>query len=106
MDAQSKDTRRRKVIPTFDFGFQSAEIGLIHEYKALLPFTCSGDHLTDLFRFFLVRQGSYPISRNDVLEHCELREDGQLAYCKIIFDWFQMGLGRDRLERKGMQATK
>lgn len=76
MDAQNRNTRRRKAKPTFEFGFESAEIGLIHEYKALLPFTCSGNHLTDLFCLFLVRQSSYPISRNDVLEHRELRKDG------------------------------
>lgn len=106
MDAQSRNTRPRKVMPTFDFGFERAEIALIHEYKALLPFTCLGNHLTDLFGPFLVRQSSYPISRNDVFEHCELREDGQFADCKIILDRLRMRLGRDRLERKGMQTTE
>lgn len=76
MDVQSKDMRRRKVMPTFEFGFETAEIGLIHEYKALLPFTCPGNHLTDLFCFFFVRESSYPISRNDVFEYRELRKDG------------------------------
>lgn len=73
VDAQIPDTRRRKVVPTFDFSFESAEIGLIHEYKALFPFTCSGDHLTNFFCLFFVRQSAYPISRNDVFEHRELR---------------------------------
>ena len=67
---------RRKVIPTFEFGFESAEIGLIHEYKALLPFTCPGDHLTDLFCPFLVRQSPYSISRNNIFERRELRKEG------------------------------
>lgn len=67
---------RRKVIHTFEFGFESSEIGLIHEYKALFPFTCPGDQLTDLFCLFFVRQESYPISRDDVFEHRELRKDG------------------------------
>lgn len=106
MDAQRRNTRRRKVMPTFELGFKSAEIGLIHEHKALLPFTCPGDHLTDLFSLFLVRQSSYPISRNDVFEHRKLRKDGQLAYCSIISDWDRMRRGGDRLEGKSMQATK
>lgn len=71
-DAQNRATRRRKPMPTFEFGFESTEIGLVHEYKALLPLACSRNHLTDLFCLFLVRQSSYPISRNDVFEHREL----------------------------------
>ena len=54
MDVQSRNTRRRKAMPTFELGFETAEIGLIHEYKALLPFTCAGNHLTDLFCLFFV----------------------------------------------------